>query len=313
MLTLSLIGMTALTAPAPKLIVGYMQNWNDLAAQAAMVDFDKLTHLNIAFENPVDDQGTMSYLPENDLLVAKAHAKKVKVLISIGGGGAADSPVLKPRYFDLITDAKRPAFVALLTKYVIDHNLDGIDVDLEGPSINENYGAFVQDLAKALRAKGKLITSALSQGYGGDKVPASAFDAFDFVNIMAYDGTGPWAPNTPGQHSSYDYAKSNVAFWTNRGLPKAKAVLGVPFYGYGFGESKGDYTYRQILATYPGAEKLDQVGNTIWYNGIPTIRAKAKYVVDEGLAGVMIWSIDQDVQGNNSLLTALHSELKQKR
>ena len=41
----------------------------------------------------------------------------------------------------------------------------------------------------------KLLTAALSQGYGGGNVPNSVFERFDFVNIMAYDGTGPWNPN----------------------------------------------------------------------------------------------------------------------
>jgi len=128
---------------------------------------------------------------------------------------------------------------------------------------------------------------------------------------MAYDGAGFWNPNAPGQHSSIDFAKSNVAYWLDRGLSKDKAVLGVPFYGYGFGKAfrEGDYSYSEIVNKYPGAEKLDQVGATIWYNGIPTIQAKAQYVVDNQLAGIMIWSLDADVKGDRSLLDALHKTL----
>jgi GH18 family chitinase len=54
---------------------------------------------------------------------------------------------------------------------------------------------------------------------------------------------------------------------------------------------------------------VDQVGNTIWYNGIPTIKAKARYVLDQGLAGVMIWSLDYDVKGERSLLSAIQETL----
>jgi GH18 family chitinase len=60
---------------------------------------------------------------------------------------------------------------------------------------------------------------------------------------------------------------------------------------------------------HPGAENLDQVGNTIWYNGIPTIREKAKHVLDEDLGGIMIWSLDTDGNGEKSLLTAIDSTL----
>jgi GH18 family chitinase len=110
-----------------------------------------------------------------------------------------------------------------------------------------------------------------------------------------------------------EFAKDNVTYWLGRGLPKAKAVLGVPFYGYGFGAAfrKRDYPYAAIVASHPGAENLDQIGDTIWYNGIPTIRAKARYVAEQGLGGMMIWSLDYDVKGERSLLTAVHEGLTQ--
>lgn len=128
---------------------------------------------------------------------------------------------------------------------------------------------------------------------------------------MAYDATGDWNPNAPGQHSSLEFAKSSVDYWLKRGLPKSKAVLGVPFYGYGFGDAyrKGEYAYSEVVAAYPGAENLDQVGNTIWYNGMPTIIAKAEFVKAQGLGGVMIWSLDSDAPGEKSLLSALAKAL----
>jgi chitinase len=299
------------TAQAQYKVVAYVPNWIDLTSYVDSIDYAKITHINIAFENPVNGAGDLSFDPKNQVLITKARAKGVKILISIGGGSASDDKTLVARYFDLLTDTKRAAFAAKLADYVSSHNLDGLDVDIEGPSINKDYGAFIHDLAKVLKPKGKLLTAALSQGYGGKSVPDAVFADLDFVNIMAYDGAGPWKPAAPGQHSSFEFAKRNVSYWLDRGLPKAKAVLGVPFYGYGFGEAfrSGDYSYSSIVATYPGAEKLDQVGKTIWYNGIPTIKAKAKYVVDQGLAGIMIWELDYDVKGEFSLLSALSETL----
>jgi GH18 family chitinase len=49
----------------------------------------------------------------------------------------------------------------------------------------------------------------------------------------------------------------------------------------------------------------DQLGNSIWHNGIPTIRAKAQYAKEQGLGGIMIWSLDYDVTGDRSLLSAI--------
>ena len=298
-------------AEARPKVVAYVPNWIDLDALSETIDYAKLTHINLAFENPVNAGGEMSFHLKNQVLMRKAKAKGVAVLISIGGGFAATDKVLQERYFSLLAGTHRAGFVNKLADYLVEHDFAGLDVDIEGPSINQDYGAFIRDLAQPLKARGKLLTAALSQGYGGAKVPDSVFKHFDFVNIMAYDGVGYWSPNAPGQHSSFALATNSVAYWTGRGLPKAKAVLGVPFYGYGFGEAfrKGSYGYATILAEHPGAEMGDQVGSTIWYNGIPTIRAKSRYVVEQGLAGVMIWSLDHDASGDRSLLTAIHNSL----
>jgi chitinase len=128
---------------------------------------------------------------------------------------------------------------------------------------------------------------------------------------MAYDGAGYWLPDAPGQHSSMEFAKSDIAYWRNRGLPDAKIVLGVPFYGYGFGKAfrKRSYSYAEILAAFPGAENRDETGETIWYNGMPTIRAKCELVLKEKLGGVMIWSLDNDVKDERSLLSVIHATL----
>jgi len=301
-------------AHAQKKIVAYVPNWIDLETFAGTIDYAKLTHINVAFENPTNAGGGLSFNRKNSTLFSAARKHGVKVLVSIGGGAASSDKKLLERYFDLLTDAKRAKFATGLADYVVEHDFDGLDVDIEGPSINQDYGAFISDLAGVLKPRGRLLTSALSKGYGGGKVPDAALAHFDFVNIMAYDGAGPWNPKAPGQHSSFGFATNNVAYWLARGLPKSKAVLGVPFYGYGFGDAfrKGDYGYSKILAAHPGAEKVDQVGSTIWYNGIPTIRAKSRYVVEQDLAGVMIWSLDYDVQDERSLLSAIHESLNKK-
>lgn len=291
--------------------MAYVPNWIELAAFAKTIAYDQVTHLNIAFENPVNETGEMSFDVEDDALVREAHRQGVKVLVSIGGGSASEDKVLRRRYDHLLSDSHRPAFVAGLAAYVAAHDFDGLDVDIEGPAITTLYGAFIKELAGALKPQGKLLTAALSKGYGGDKVPAGVFKHFDFVNIMAYDATGPWQPKNPGQHSSLAFAQENITWWLGRGLPKDKAVLGVPFYGYGFGKAfkKSDYAYAKIIATYPGAEKADEAGQTIWYNGLPTIQAKARLVQDQGLGGIMIWSLDADARGEHSLLKAIHETL----
>lgn len=300
------------TSDARSKVVAYLPNWIDLDEFAKTIQFSKVTHINIAFENPVDDLGNLSFNHGDEVILKMAKAAGVKVLVSIGGGGASGNEQLKARYFKLMTDETRPVFVKNLAAYVSKHGFDGLDVDIEGPSINNDYGHFIADLSAALKPQGKLLTAALSRGYGGDRVPDAALANFDFVNIMAYDATGTWDRNRPGQHSSLDFAKSQVAYWIAHGLPASKAVLGVPFYGYGFGEAwrNQGYSYAEIVRATPAAAQLDETAATIYYNGIPTIRSKAEYSLEQQLGGIMIWSLDQDAPGKLSLLSALDEVLR---
>jgi len=294
---------------AQKKVIAYIPNWVDLNAFSGTIQYSKLTHINIAFENP-DANGYLSFNSGSNTIINAAHAQNVKVFVSLGGGSVSEGGAIRDNYFNLITPANRTAFVQKIYDYVVAHNFDGVDVDLEGPAINADYGGFVIALANKLHANGKLISAALSEGYGGANVPASTFAAYDWINIMAYDATGPWAPNNPGQHSPYSMAVNQFNYWTGRGLPANKAVIGLPFYGYGFGASANQgISFANIVAQYPGAENVDQVGNTIYYNGIPTIKQKTTFAI-QNAAGVMIWELSQDATGAKSLLTAVDQVVK---
>ena len=290
---------------AQKKVIAYIPNWVDLNAFSSSVQYSKLTHINIAFENP-DANGYLSFNSGSNTIINAAHAQNVKVFVSLGGGSVSEGGAIRDNYFNLIKAANRTAFIQKIYDYVVAHNFDGVDMDLEGPAINSDYGGFVIALAAKLHANGKLISAALSEGYGGANVPASTFAAFDWINIMAYDATGPWQPGNPGQHSPYSMAVNQFNYWTGRGLPASKAIIGLPFYGYGFGASANQgISYANIVAQYPGAENLDQVGNTIYYNGIPTIKAKTTFAI-QNAGGVMIWELSQDATGAKSLLTAVN-------
>ncbi|MGO4771829.1 glycosyl hydrolase family 18 protein [Flavobacterium sp. W22_SRS_FK3] len=290
---------------AQKKVIAYIPNWIDLNSFSTTIQYSKLTHINIAFENP-DANGYLTFNSGSNAIINAAHAQNLKVFVSLGGGSVSEGGAIRDNYFNLITSGNRTAFIQKIYDYVVAHNFDGVDVDLEGPAINGDYGGFVIALAAKLHANGKLISAALSEGYGGANVPSSTFAAYDWINIMAYDATGPWAPGSPGQHSPYSMAVNQFNYWTGRGLPASKAIIGLPFYGYGFGAAANQgISFANIVAQYPGSENQDQVGNTIYYNGIPTIKAKTAFAI-QNAGGVMIWELSQDATGSKSLLTAVN-------
>jgi len=210
-------------------------------------------------------------------------------------------------------DENRAMLVQNIVSLALKYDLDGIDVDLEGRDIDTNYAAFVAELASLLRSHQKIITSAIAVYYK-DQFSDKVLSQYDFVNIMVYDRTGPWRPDMPGQHSSYENAVEDLEYFgKERNIPAGRMVLGVPFYGYGFGPELSSraksMNYRQIVSEFKGSEKVDEWsmgdGYTMYYNGIPTIVKKTD-LAREKASGIMIWQLAGDAKGSKSLLKAIN-------
>jgi chitinase len=280
---------------AQKKVVGYAYATTSISK----IDFTRITHLNLAFENP-DNAGNLSYHAGNTALINAAHANNVKVQVSIGGAKASNDTVIQNRYFNLIKPANRAAFISKIVEYINTYNFDGIDVDLEGSSINSDYSGFVIALKNAL--PNKLVTAALSHTNNGGAASSAAVQAFDFLNVMAYDRGWGQAVH----HSTFEFAVTSMEWWIqNRGAQPDKLVLGVPFYGYNNTTGSGYRSYSNIINTYgTGAANQDTWsagGNIVYYNGVPTIRKKSQLVVDKNYGGIMIWELSQDLPSSNSL------------
>lgn len=285
-------------APANFRVVGYLLSGDIAKGKTGGFDLSRLNYLDIFFNAPKPN-GKFNEVPHLDSTITAAHISHVKVLGTIGNAVN----------LSLITDTNRANFIDSLVASVVELQLDGIDVDFEGSSINKDYEGFVGDLSAALKLKGKLMTAAVAT-WESVQLTDKALSYFDFLNVMTYDATGPWNLKEPGPHSPYSFAVTDLDFWTNtRHISKYKLNLGLPFYGYCFGPVvKREYHYWEIAKAYPGAERSDSVnispGTVIYYNGIPTIKKKTKYAM-QNAGGVMIWHVMEDGDGDISLLSAV--------
>lgn len=281
-----------MTPPStPFRIVGYTTE----AVVVELIPFEKLTHVNYAFLIPRAD-GTFERLLNPwklENLVNGAHAKGVKVLISVGGWGWDEQ-------FETLASSPetRATFVRELVAVVEQYHLDGADIDWEfpdaGPSA-QNFLALMSELRQALPEK--LLTAAVvALGENGEGIAGEAFELMDFTNIMAYDGDGE-------NHSSMEYTQQALDYWQGRGLPREKSVLGVPFYARPNGTP-----YSKIVTADPQAaytDFYDYYGVMLNYNGIPTIQKKTE-LAKERASGVMIWTLEHDSHDASSLLEAIY-------
>ncbi|MGI8951600.1 MAG: glycosyl hydrolase family 18 protein [Chitinophagaceae bacterium] len=295
----------SLFANAQFRIVGYLNTWDDFPNNINQVNLTKITHLNIAFANP-DAAGNLTTFSDISTVVDSAHAHHIKVSMSLGGG---DLNGTKKNWQNLTRTSNVKSFCNKILKYLQSNNLDGVDIDLEGNIIGDNYANFIETLSNKLKPQNKIVTAAVATWFA-NHIPASSFAYFDFVNIMSYDATGPWNPNHAGPSAPYSMAVNDIIFWSRKGLAQNKMSLGVPFYGWGFYNkfSQNEYAFRELVTTYPGAANADQISDTIYYNGIPTIKKKTRLAIDKA-SGIMIWQLTEDASGNKSLLNAIYETI----
>ncbi|WBB80519.1 glycosyl hydrolase family 18 protein [Micromonospora sp. WMMD882] len=275
--------------------VGYLPSWT---GSVNAVQYGRLTHVNYAFVLPnsngslraVENPGKLSSL------VSLAHANNVKVSIAIGGWNNGDDSAFEAL---AANSGSRGAFVTNVVNFVAQYNLDGVDMDWEYPDPGAsatNFSLLMQQLSSALRSRGKLLTAAVvSEGYYTSGVPTSVFGYVDWLNIMAYDGGSP--------HANYDWSINAVNGWKARGLPAAKAVLGVPFYS-----RPGYYTYSALVGMDPANANRDCAtvgGVQQCYNGVPTVRRKTQWAMANA-GGMMNWELTQDTTGSTSLVGAIY-------
>lgn len=287
-------------------VVGYLST--DNLDKMNSIQFCKLTHLNVAFANP-DKNGNIIFSGNIDALVSYAKSVNPKIVISISLAGGVISQEQAANWSSLIDKPEnRPVLIQNIINFVELHKLDGVDVDLEWDAVTVGYSGFVLELKKSMVEHKKLLTAALPNNSRFENINAAALDAFDFINVMAYDSTGPWSPNKPGQHSSFAFAKEGIEFWHKvQNVPSEKLTLGVPFYGYNFTFPEVTSSkFSDIVAAGKQFIELDEMGK-IYYNGRPTIAQKVEYA-SQNTGGIMIWELAQDSFDEYSLLDVIHKK-----
>ncbi|GAB3790098.1 glycoside hydrolase family 18 protein [Spirosoma horti] len=362
---LLLFGQTVLAQSTAKsyVIIGYVtgNGWTKDQIEAR-----KLTHINYAFGVP-DQQGQIAPLSKKDaenlaaLTSLKATNKDLKVLLSIGGWGGC-------KYFSdaALTDASRRKFTQSAVDILKKHRLDGIDIDWEypdqigagnifRPEDKPNFTLFLKALRDGLDAQGKLDKRTGSNHYlltaatGGDTAFVNHTELgkaqvyLDYVNIMTYDlyhgndkVTGHHSPLT--QSAKGDHARNSSADAVDghirAGVPASKIVLGLPFYGRGWADTRDQdnglfqpatgkhsfISYDELADKYINKNGFtrywdaDAKAPYLWnptshtfisYADPESFTYKLAYVKSNDLAGVMFWEYIYDLKQKSVLLNTL--------
>ena len=310
---------------------------------------------------PSTDRGTFA-----ELRRLKERYPNLQLLIAVGGWTGSD------RFSDVaLTPESRRTFAQSAVDVAIRRSpglFDGIDVDWEYPVGGglpsnaarpvdyENCTLLLLELRRELDAQGErdgrryLLSIATIAGPSAPRHfdLATVAGIVDWFNVMTYDfhsGSKIAHFNAPLYTASGDptpsyTVDSTVQRYIAARVPRAKIVVGVPFYGRVYGgvgpandglfqpapgpvpdEWRSGTDYRSIVRRAPESLGFRRVmhpearvpflfnamtGTWITYDDTESVAEKAAYVRSHGLGGVMAWEIGGD---DGTLVAAIHKGL----
>jgi chitinase len=302
----------------------------------------------------------------------RAEHPGLRLIVSIGGWDAA--PQYSDL---ALTERSRSRFAASCIRAFLEaQGFDGIDLDWEfpvhggmnrsRPQDRTDATALVREFRRQLDALGRrehrhyFLTVATPAGtwqQGGAYSVSDSYDlaalarSVDWLNVMTYDMNNIFSPvsgfnaplaadprdRAPEPQRSGDNLTSAVSYYESHGVPPAKIMLGIAFYGRGFtGVSPQDgglyskYTggfaetpwktiESQFLASPDWVRHWSDTAQAPWlyntrqhifftYDDPLSLGIKAEFARRARLRGVMIWVLGEDDPGN-CLLNALISHL----
>src|SRR5690554_1056789 len=317
-------------------VAGYYPNWLLGTLPPQNIKYENLTHVIHAFAWPTSSGSIEMYsgMPSSQLIQSVHNAGK-KIVLAFGGWG--QSAGFAPMAAD---STARANFINNVVQLFHQHGYDGIDLDWEYPS-NVTEGKNLTKLVKELRERFYIenpewtISMAVGAGsWSGQYIEYQILkDYVEWIGVMTYDFHGSWTShaghNSPLYHPSNcpdGSCDSGVKYLINtRQVPKNKVLMGIPFYGREFNASglyqprtgnTADLSYNATLTRinsgtweyyWDDFSRVPYLLNNehtkfVTYESPQSIVEKCSYALSNGLKGVMMWALGQDVVGGDQPL-----------
>ena len=326
----------------------------------------------VTLGDPCIDIGTCTTAPAvnpggnfAELKLLKQRFPHLKLLVSLGGWTGSG------KFSDAaLTDSTRRLF----TESAIDTYIrqtaglfDGIDIDWEFPvsggletnvkrrEDKQNFTLLLAELRKQLDAEGKkdgrhyelaIAVSASPQRIATIEI-TRIVPLLDFINVMTYDyhaGSRRTGYNSPLYAAKDDptpayNVDSTMRAFRAAGVPANKLLVGIPFYGRGYGGVQsannglfqpatgspqgwrgGDGDWKTLSQTrlknpaytrhWDAAARVpflydSSSGTWVSFDDPQSVGEKVRYVREHGLGGVFIWELGGD---NGDLMRAITSQ-----
>lgn len=193
-------------------------------------------------------------------------------------------------------------------KYVETHKLDGVDIDWEewtfqneqnlggnDPVESQQLVALLKHLREKLPSMVTITADIAPGNWMGVQYLPEIQQYVDYVNLMAFDFTGQWEESNVAHHSDFRTFEQAISHTVNRGFKKDKLLVGIPIYGKHFidggNETVINIDHDQIFSM-PNIEQANidegQFQN-IYFESPINAQRKARLVSTENLAGIFFF------------------------
>lgn len=251
-----------------------------------------------------EDPAILSFLRTRGILVIPTVAN---ILDGVWDGAAVSR---------ILADPLLTAFnIGQLVDLAVGRGYDGIDLDYEDLRATDRgaYTSFVQQLAAALHARGKLLTvnvyakTAEPGTWEGPRAQDwwAIGQAADQVRVMTYEYS--WSTSPPGPIAPVGWVADVMAFARSM-IPAGKIMQGVPFYGYDWVGQQGTplvWLEAMALAGQHGATvnwdgasaspwfqyTAKSTRHTVWFENAASVNAKLQVANAYDVGGVTLWRL----------------------
>lgn len=215
-----------------------------------------------------------------------------------------------------------------LANIVQEYNLDGLNIDIEGISHRDKEGQteFIRLIREKLPEDKELSIAVAAnpndwtEGWHGSYEYEKLNKYVDYFMVMAYDES--WYGSDAGPTASITFVERSIKQLLSKEIDSQKIVLGVPFYGRFWADSKevggtalansairnivnrfgateifDEYSktpYARVTIDYPisvGNTKLEPDTYTFWYENEESMKYKFRLVEKYNLKGLGSWQL----------------------
>ncbi len=277
--------------------------------------------------------GTVVALPNADApdLLGLVHAAGLTLIPTIANADPQTNQKDPQLALSVLTNpATRARHLASILETARSGRYDGIELDYENmPAVlRDTFTRFVEELAAALHAEGRLLVVTLQpkvRDPGGEN-GSQALDyaaigaAADLLRVTAYDYS--WDASDPGPVAPLPWVEQVITFAVSQ-IPPERLQLGVAFYGYDWVDGRGtSRMWDELHATAVGRRAtvrwdvrsgspwFEYVGgdgrHEVWFENADSLAHKLALIRRLGLAGLSAWRLGGEDPEVWTLFSAVH-------